>query len=79
MSDSNGNSTVMVALIGLATTVAGGVFANWEKIFPPKDPEAMMVAEPAAAGVEPAADAASEPEADAPADASAGAASDNAR
>jgi hypothetical protein len=69
--DSGGGSTaVLVALIGLATTIAGGVFANWERIFPPPpDPAALIAAEPAAAGQpadtvpepEPPAEAASQP------------------
>jgi len=68
----NGNSAIWVAVIGLLTTVAGGVFSQWEKIFPPpQDPATTLVAEPPAAGpgeaqtaepaAEPEADAASEP------------------
>lgn len=63
MSDSNGNSAVIVAILGLATTIAGGVFSQWDKIFASdtaseKAPEAMIASEPPAAG----APAASEPE-----------------
>ena len=67
MSDSNGNNTLVVSLIGLATAIAGGVFNQWDKIFPPKpeaDPATALVADPPAAGTE-AADAASNAVADA--------------
>lgn len=62
-----GNGAVWVALIGLATTIAGGVFANWERIFPPPAPEVVMAAEPTAAGapVDETTQAAAEPVADA--------------
>ncbi|MDJ0900497.1 MAG: hypothetical protein QNJ55_16980 [Xenococcus sp. MO_188.B8] len=35
MADSNGRTTVIVALIGLVGTIAAAALANWDKIFPP--------------------------------------------
>lgn len=55
-----GNGGLWIALIGLFTTVSGGVFANWDRIFPPApEPEAVIAAGPTAAGA--ADEAASEP------------------
>jgi hypothetical protein len=73
--DSGGGATALwVALIGLATTIAGGVLANWDRIFPPpSDPQAALVESPPGAGgttetisqpeAEPAGAAAPDPEA----------------
>lgn len=55
--DSGGSNAVWIALIGLATTVAGGVFANWDRIFPPPaDPATTLAVDPPAAGPAPDAD-----------------------
>ncbi|MGQ3053332.1 MAG: hypothetical protein ACT6S0_16265 [Roseateles sp.] len=54
-----GSGGMWVALIGLITTVSGGVFANWDRIFPPSDPDQVMAAQPPEAGA--AADAVSDP------------------
>lgn len=46
-----GNAAVWVALIGLVTTVSGGVFANWDRLFPHSEPEQILQAQPPEAGV----------------------------
>ncbi|RDH88961.1 MAG: hypothetical protein DIZ77_16690 [endosymbiont of Seepiophila jonesi] len=41
-----GNTQIIVALIGLAGILGGGVIANWDKIFPPAQQSRTMVVEP---------------------------------
>lgn len=77
----NSNSAIWVAVIGMVTTISGGVFTQWDKIFPPTEaaaPETEQAAEASASDSETAevqADAASDAPEDPASEAAAEAAS----
>jgi len=53
MSDGNNSNTgILIAVIGMVTTISGGVFSQWDKIFPPKEQQELVVTEPTAAGAD---------------------------